>query len=416
VSSFGLDQLASTAAVQLAGPADTTDFLAYYGGAAELWRDPAHLYDTAVHQALQRGLQGGRDAYVPFVSPPHVPLVQAPLGLLPYGVSYAAWLGLGVLCLAGAAYLVAPRPAGRHSWLVWLVGAPLFVPVLFGLVMGQWSCLMLLGFCAFARLVAAGRPVGGGLALVAWTAKPNLLPVFVLSLLAGRGWRSLVALVASASTLLALALLVVGPAGAAGFIYSSLTRVQVAATRDGGYPEGVTLLTVTQDLLGIGPTATLVAIAGGLAIWAVVAELWRGGLRPDARSRLQLAILPVAATLASLHAGVYELTTWLATVWLLLAHARQVPAARPVVYASAVVIWCSGTLAVVGETTALLPVVTCAHLAVFAAIVWLYLRCGPGFRPGAAAASRANRPIRMAWQGSRRPGSARPIRRRLVPR
>ncbi|HYY89051.1 MAG TPA: hypothetical protein VFA49_09670, partial [Chloroflexota bacterium] len=81
VSSFGLAQLATTVEVQLAGPADTTDFLAYYGGAAQLWRDPAHLYDTAVHQALQRGLQGGRDAYVPFVSPPHVPLVQAPLGL-----------------------------------------------------------------------------------------------------------------------------------------------------------------------------------------------------------------------------------------------------------------------------------------------------------------------------------------------
>src|SRR5947209_1046636 len=84
-TAFGVTQLVGTIRVQLGGPADVTDFLAYYSGAQLLTSNPAQLYDPAAQEALQRAVQGGRDVFVPFVSPPYVSLVQAPLGLLPFG-------------------------------------------------------------------------------------------------------------------------------------------------------------------------------------------------------------------------------------------------------------------------------------------------------------------------------------------
>src|SRR5919204_19837 len=330
-SAFGLTQLAGTIRTQLAGPADVTDFLAYYGGAQLLITSPAQLYDPAAHQALQRALQDGRDAFVPFVGPPSVPLLQAPLALLPYGQAYLVWDALGVGCLMLAAYLLAPRPAGRHSWLAWLIAAPLFVPVLFGLVMGQSSCMMLLAFSVFASQIAAGRRLPAGLALLGWTWKPNLLPAHLAGVGAARSWRSLGALLVGSLVVGDAALVLVGPAGALGLLQTSATRLDIATTRATGHPEGVTFLTITQGLLGTGGAATALAALAGVATWIGVSATWWRGLRADPRRHLQLAMLPVAATLGSLHAGAYELTTWLATVRLLLRSARGVPADRTLV-------------------------------------------------------------------------------------
>ncbi len=151
-------------------------------------------------------------------------------------------------------------------------------------------------------------------------------------------------------------------------------RLNIAATRATGYPEGFTFLTITQSVLGVGQPATVLAVLSGVATCVAVMAVWWRGLRADPRRYLQLAILPVAATLASLHAGAYELTTWLATVWLLLRYARAVPADRTLVLWLVVAIWCSGNLAVIGESTPLLAVASCAGAAVLGGIISLYFR------------------------------------------
>jgi hypothetical protein len=281
------------------------------------------------------------------------------------------------------------------------------VPVLFGLVMGQSSALMLLSFCGFARLVGTKRQLPAGLSLLAWTWKPNLLPVHLVALAATRRWSQLLVLSGGGLALGAAALGLIGPQGAADFLQASSTRWQVAATRLDGYPEGVTLLTIFQDLLGVGRAATYAALAGGLALSAVVAAIWRDGLRSDARRYLQLAVLPIAATLASLHAGVYELTTWLATAWLLLAYMRAVPASRTLGGIILLAMWCSGNLAVVGERTPLLPATVAAGVAVFVALAWLYYRVpiadsDSGQRAGALARERAADSATAAARHARR--------------
>jgi hypothetical protein len=253
VSVFGLQQLASTLVDQLSGPAQVTDFLAYYSAAHLLLHDARHVYDPTAQQALQHQLLAGGAAYVPFVSPPQVPLLQAVLGLLPFGLAYLVWTALGVVCLAAAAWLLAPgRAASSSRWLLWLGALPLFVPVLFGLIMGQSSALMLLGFSVFARLSLDAGKLRGGLALLSWSLKPNLLPAHVVALACTRRWRTLSLYGLGVLALAAAALAIMGGDGVRGLITASTTRIEVAAARPDGYPEGFTFLPIAQALLGVG--------------------------------------------------------------------------------------------------------------------------------------------------------------------
>jgi hypothetical protein len=372
VATYGLAQIAGVMGDQVRGRAHVSDFLAYHTAAHILVHEPERLYDASLQRVVQSRILAGGDAFLPYVSPPHVALLQAPLGLLPYGPAYAAWLALALGCLAASAYLIAPRPPGRASWLVWLLAAPLFVPVLLGMGMGQSSCLMLLGYCLFVRCLERERHFAGGLALLVWTLKPNLLAAHLVALIWARDRRALGALGAASLLVLALAIVRIGPDGLAGFVEAARVRLSIATLRPDGFPEGATLLVVSQALLGATTAASVVAVAGSLAICMLVGHAWRNGLRAGASRHLQLAMLPMAATLASLHAGIYELTIWLASIWLLLAYARAVPAERYPVLALVLVIWASSNVAVIAEASPLmLASVAVVECCVLAGVLWL---------------------------------------------
>jgi hypothetical protein len=87
---------------------------------------------------------------------------------------------------------------------------------------------------------------------------------------------------------------------------------------------GQTLLGLCQSIFGPGPIAAALAIAGSVLVELAIGMMWWRGLRADARSSLQLAAVPVAAVLAAPHALGYELTTWLASAWLLLRYAVSI--------------------------------------------------------------------------------------------
>jgi hypothetical protein len=274
--------------------------------------------------------------------------MQAPLASLPFGWAYLAWAIVNLVCLGISAFLLAGR-----DWLLWLGAMPLFVPVLFALVMGQTSFAMLLGFCIFARLALDGRMAQGALALVTWTWKPNLLPALVIALAVSRRWRALIALAACATALVGAALIRVGWPGLVGYAHAASERWTVASLRPDGYPEGATLLVAAQNVLGVGGAATAVALAAAGVVYAAVALLWRQGLSDGPRRYLQLAALPLASTIASPHAGIYELVMWLASAWLLLAYAREQPSARIAVLSLLLGMWATGNLAVIAERSSL---------------------------------------------------------------
>jgi hypothetical protein len=188
---LGAVQIATTTFRQLNGPAEMVDFVAFYTGGRLLIDDPRQLYVPDAWVQLQTVLHAGAKPLLQFWNPPHTALLMAPLATLPFGVAYLVWLVMNLAFLGGACYLLAPRSPGTRAWLGWMLVLPLFLPVQLGLIMGQLSFALLFGFAAFVRLANRGGPLRTAAALLAWTTKPQLLPVLFLSLAFRRKWRAL---------------------------------------------------------------------------------------------------------------------------------------------------------------------------------------------------------------------------------
>src|SRR5438477_1811242 len=181
LAAVGVAQVLGTAWQQLDGPAATTDFLAYYTGGRLLVEDPTGLYDQAAGAAVEQALQGGAGVYMPYLAPPQAAALMAPLARLGYGQAYLIWGLAGLTSLALSAWLLAPRPWGRWSWLAWLPAAALFLPVQETLLRGQTSLLALLATCLVIRGVLGSTRFGPLAGVLPLTWKPQMLPGYVLA-------------------------------------------------------------------------------------------------------------------------------------------------------------------------------------------------------------------------------------------
>jgi hypothetical protein len=240
----------------------------------------------------------------------------------------------------------------------------------FTVIMGQTSLLMLLGFAVFARLALAGRLQPAALALVAWTFKPNLLIAPLIALLAARAWRSLIGLLAVSGVLLTIAFARIGIEGVSGFVEMSLRRFNLATAAQQGFAEGPTLLVMAQHALGVGAPAVVGALVAGIGVYAAVVYMWQRQID----LHLRLAALPLASVLTSLHAGTYELATWLAVMWLLLAYAREQPHDRATVWWIVLGLIATANLAVIAQRTALVVLPGVLALVILA---WMIRRAWP---------------------------------------
>ena len=354
---FGLGQIIGTTLRQLSGPAEMVDFVAFFTGGRLLLDQPSRLYDPTAWVTLQTALHdSGPMALLPFWNPPHTALLLAPLAVLPFGAAYLTMLLLNLACLAGACWLLAPR--GAHAWyrLGWAVVLPLFLPVQLGLIMGQLSFALLLGFAVFVRLACREKPLASATALLAWSTKPQLLPVLLLSLVCMRRWRTLVLVCAVPVVLSVPVVLRGGWPMVTDYLQLAVSAGSGVLTGEGVHLDsGSSVLGLAQWLFGPGWLSNGVTLLGTFAVYGLVASVWRGGLHTDARRHVQLALLPLAAVLGSPHVMGYEAVTWLASAWLLLSLANDVPLVRPSVFAVLLVGWWGGNLAALPQITGSAP-------------------------------------------------------------
>jgi hypothetical protein len=123
-----------------------------------------------------------------------------------------------------------------------------------------------------------------------------------------------------------------------------------------------------------GALATALAVAGAMGLGLLLAVTWRGGLCADPRRYLQLAMLPLAATLGSPHALAYDATTWLASAWLALSFAAERPRSRPLVLTLLLLGWWAGNLAALPRVGTLAPWGALGGIGCLAGLTWLYAR------------------------------------------
>jgi hypothetical protein len=190
-----------------------------------------------------------------YISPPPVAWLALPLAPLPYEVGYWVWSAMLLIALAWTWYLAAP---GNGPWrLVHLAAAIAWIPVIYGLQLGQPALCVALGVAGCYALLQRRRPFLAGIALGALALKPQLaFLVPAALLLSGRTrafWGSVVAL----GVLGAVSALALGTSGIAMYEDRLNFAASVPVNRE------LTLAPL------IGSLAVTRVIQGAIALWAL---------------------------------------------------------------------------------------------------------------------------------------------------
>ncbi len=195
------------------------DFTFYYAasrlGLAHGW---SHLYDLRLMQeqldAIGSHITVAQLAR--YVSPPPLAWLITPLTLVPYQVAYWMWSAVLVAALVLAWHLAAPG-SGRTR-VTFLVAAFGWLPIVYGLQLGQPVLLVAAGVAACYVLLKRGRDVEAGAMLGVLVFKPQLaLLVPVVLLVSGR-WRAFASSVIVLAAITAASLVALGPTGVTDYV------------------------------------------------------------------------------------------------------------------------------------------------------------------------------------------------------
>src|SRR5260370_650681 len=186
-------------AIAYSGDRFHNDFTFYYAaariGLAHGW---ASIYDLNLQQLELNAMGSGITIaqLARYISPPPVAWAALPTTLLAYTAAYWAWSALLVIALVVTWRIASP---GHGRWrLVHLAAAIGWLPVIYGLQLGQPGIVVALGVAACYALLRADRPFWSGIALGTIALKPQLAFLVPAALLmSGRTrafWGSVVAL------------------------------------------------------------------------------------------------------------------------------------------------------------------------------------------------------------------------------
>ena len=246
-------------ALAYAGDRFHNDFT-FYVAAARIglehgWRS---IYDLTLQQA-QLDAMGSRITIAElarYISPPPVAWLAVPFTALPYEVAYWIWSTLLVAALVAAWWLAAPG-RGRPRW-IFLGAAVGWLPVIYGLQLGQPGLFVALGVASSYALLKANRPLWAGVALGLLALKPQLAFLVPAALLVARHDRAFTGSVLALGSLAILSVIAIGAGGLADY----QSRLNFAAA-----------VPVNRELtlaffLGAGAATRVVQVAVGL--WSLV--------------------------------------------------------------------------------------------------------------------------------------------------
>lgn len=180
-----------------------TDFVSFWTAARlAISGAPASVYDPAAHHAAEQAFFGARLDWYAFFYPPVFLLLCLPLGLAPYLVALAAWLGA-----TGLLYLKALRQIVANGIGVLPV---LAFPAVFTTLGHGQNALLTTGLFAAGAVLLGARPLLAGACFGLLCFKPQLALLLPLGLALGGRWRALVAMGATALALCVASYVVFG--------------------------------------------------------------------------------------------------------------------------------------------------------------------------------------------------------------
>jgi hypothetical protein len=256
----------------------------------------SHVYDQGLVAAAQKHLVPGQYAQ-PFLSPPTVAWLAAPLTALPYWTAFGVWAVVSFLALA-AALAWSGVSTGTGRWIA-VVGALAPWWVLYAMNLGQVVPLVAAGVVVAWRLVRDDKEIAAGVLLSVIFLKPNTAILVPVALLAARRYRAFAAWLAAGAVLAVVAFLALGAHGLSGYV------VQLRSP----LPSGADALTLKG---AVGATGVVAAILRVLIVGMVVATAYR--LRASPGLVMPIGIVGSLIVSPYLHAS--DLCLFAAAAWM----------------------------------------------------------------------------------------------------
>ena len=283
-----------------------TDFVSFWTVSfALLHGDAASLYQPEKLAALEQAVTVSTPLFFAWSYPPIALLVVAPLALLPYLWSLAAWLLFGLAFYLQALWRILPQ---RLTLWVGLA----FPAVFLTLGHGQ-NALLSAGLVGTGLALVTVQPVIAGIALGALAFKPQLGLLVPLALAAGGHWRAFAAAAATVVLLVATTVALYGiETWRAFFAVLPFSRAMLEQGLVPFFKFQSIFAAARLDGASVGLAYALQA-AGSVAAAAVTCWVWR---RP-ADQAVKNAVLILASLLATPFILDYDLTLLaLAIAWL----------------------------------------------------------------------------------------------------
>ena len=228
-----------------------TDFPIFYGSARLL--GTPDLYSPSAVQRMQRQEVGCGSAAAAFIRLPYFAALIRLFTLLPIGAAFVLWR---LLLIAAELGFVAFF--GRY-WKWALLACVWSWPLTWDLDNGQDASFLLLAVMAAAFLLKRDRPFAAGLCFSWCAAKPHLLVLLPLLLLAQNMRRTAAGLAAGGAALLAISFAVGGWSWPAQFIHA-IGNPQID-------PTPLELHNIRGLVQGWWPAEVALALTVALAVW-----------------------------------------------------------------------------------------------------------------------------------------------------
>lgn len=302
----------------------TFDFPSFYTAEYLARTEPAHLYDLARQADLQLTFTS-RTASLPFYHLSYEPFVLAPFSILPYRLSYFAFIAFNMLLLMAVFFVL--RPAFSSPIEYWQPRPGLmlfiFVPLLSAIVLGQDSVLSLLLYCLIWRQLEAGKNWSAGFFLALALFKFQIVIPVAAMMLIRKNWRFIAGFLITSVGVLAASLSIVGSAGMAKCFQillnagASIDKTLSAQRAMGLSP--LSMPNLTGQLFAVGGRFLHSPLAFNVlcAVCSFALFIWCARFIRHAELKVAFSIAILFGLLVSYHLFIYDLTLVMLPVALL---------------------------------------------------------------------------------------------------